>query len=332
MARNDIWIVPAQGGPARKLTQSRGPSDMARWSPDGQWVAYAGHAQGQDGSGRTSHIWVIPAEGGEAKAITETFDRSVATAPAVTGNAIAWLPDDSGLAFLALDRGNVDLMRVTLSDRQLTRLVDTERSITGFTLSSDGTKIGFIGVRPESPGEVHLRQGQQEVCLTSLNTDLFDEVRLLPAERINYRALDGLLIEGWIIKPGGFTVGQPIPAVLDIHGGPHGQYGNTFMPHAQALAGAGFLGLYTNPRGSTGYGEPFSRAVVQDLGRSRFRGPDGRCRRDRALEVGGPRANWGDRVQLRRVHDELGDNSNRPVPRRGERGMHQRSLESVWNK
>jgi dienelactone hydrolase len=116
-----------------------------------------------------------------------------------------------------------------------------------------------------NPGELHIVMQGAEARLTDLNPWLRDRYVAQP-ERHQFTAPDGWVIEGWLLKPESFDPGRLHPLVLEIHGGPHGQYGWAFFHELQVLAGMGYLVLYTNPRGSDGYGERFRREVVRDWG------------------------------------------------------------------
>ena len=109
-----------------------------------------------------------------------------------------------------------------------------------------------------------LTQGA-EARLTDLNPWLHDRYIAQP-ERHLFTAPDGWVIEGWVLKPEGLDPEKVHPLVLEVHGGPHGQYGWAFFHELQMLAGMGYVVLYVNPRGSDGYGERFRREVVRDWG------------------------------------------------------------------
>jgi dipeptidyl aminopeptidase/acylaminoacyl peptidase len=100
--------------------------------------------------------------------------------------------------------------------------------------------------------------------VTHFNEDLFKDRYAGWPEKIEFRHPDGALLEGWVIKPLGFEEGKKYPLVMEIHGGPHTTYGNVFFHEFQILTGHGFGVLYTNPRGSMGYGEDFARSIVGD--------------------------------------------------------------------
>lgn len=137
------------------------------------------------------------------------------------------------------------------------------------TWSRDGRTILFTGDE-EQDNEyntalsmdlyaVSVNGGEQRV--TSLNDGWLAEVTLVPAERLTWKVADGTEIEGWVIKPVDYQPGRNYPMILKIHGGPHSAYGNTFFQTFHVLSAAGFFVLYTNPRGSSGYGHAFQYAT-----------------------------------------------------------------------
>jgi dipeptidyl aminopeptidase/acylaminoacyl peptidase len=107
--------------------------------------------------------------------------------------------------------------------------------------------------------------GGGERPLTDWNRDWKREVALSRPERFRFERA-GMTVDAWIMKPFGFEAGKRYPLLLNVHGGPHAQYGYPFLDEFHVQAGAGYAVLYTNPRGSQGYGEAFTRAVVGDWG------------------------------------------------------------------
>jgi dipeptidyl aminopeptidase/acylaminoacyl peptidase len=95
--------------------------------------------------------------------------------------------------------------------------------------------------------------------LTHTHAAVLDEVALVAPERLSFAAPDGLEIEGWLYRPLQAAGGHPFPLILNVHGGPMGAWGNLFLFQAQTLAAAGYASLYINPRGSSGYGQAFTR-------------------------------------------------------------------------
>lgn len=107
----------------------------------------------------------------------------------------------------------------------------------------------------------NLRQPDRLTTLTHVNDDLLRGVRLAAVEQIRYPSSGGASVQGWIVKPPGFDPSRKYPLILEIHGGPHGMYGTGFNFMFQSFAANDFVVLYTNPRGSTGYGSTFGNAI-----------------------------------------------------------------------
>jgi dipeptidyl aminopeptidase/acylaminoacyl peptidase len=125
--------------------------------------------------------------------------------------------------------------------------------------------IVFCASDPKDPGELYMLIGGDEARMTDLNPWLRDRCIAEP-EQHYFTAPDGWKLEGWLLKPPGFDDNKLYPAVMEIHGGPHAQYGWSFFHELQVLAGMGYVVFYMNPRGSDGYGETFRRSVVRDWG------------------------------------------------------------------
>jgi len=119
--------------------------------------------------------------------------------------------------------------------------------------------MAYVGQDSAHPDELFVASidGTKERRITSFNDAFVKDVEPAAAERIQYRSKDATEIEGWVLKPRGYDAARSWPLVLTIHGGPHGAYGNDFSFEHQLFAANGYLVVYTNPRGSTGYGEKF---------------------------------------------------------------------------
>ena len=191
-----------------------------------------------------------------------------------------------------------------------------------------------------SPAEVYVNRGDGilQRRVTAFNDEWLTNVSLQPAERLTWTVADGTEIEGWLIKPVGYEAGRPYPMILKIHGGPHGAYGNTFFRTFHVLSNTGFFVLYTNPRGSTGYGHAFTYATKEGWGEidaeDYLRGVDAALERYPDIDparvgvsggsYGGYMTNWADRhdESLRRrrhqpVDRQLGELVRRVPTRRG---------------
>ncbi len=117
---------------------------------------------------------------------------------------------------------------------------------------------------------IHVPTGEAKQ-VTNVNRQLLDEVEVVAPEAVSYESTDGYTVHGWFMKPSGYQEGEKAPMILNIHGGPHAMYANTFFHEMQLLASQGYAVLYTNPRGSHGYGQTFVNAVRGDYGGGDYR-------------------------------------------------------------
>ena len=258
----DIWLVAAEGGPARRLTATAGPAAHPAFSPAGDTVAYVGRSA-RNASGRNIRVFTVPVAGGAPRTLTADFDRSCSP----LGVRPLWSRDGGALTFAAEDQGSLGVYRVGAGGGPVTRIVSGERVVTGFSLSRDDAAVAFVASEPDSPAEVFVAgtDGGAERRLTNVNREWTCEVALGRPERFRFERA-GMTVDAWIMKPVGFEPERRYPLLLNVHGGPHAQYGYPFFDEFQVQVGAGYGVLYTNPRGSQGYGEAFTRAVVGDWG------------------------------------------------------------------
>jgi dipeptidyl aminopeptidase/acylaminoacyl peptidase len=267
--RSDVWVVAATGGRARKLTRSRGAASFPAFSPDGRFVAFVGHENGEAASSMHSHLMVVPAAGGAApRSLSASLDRTATTTPGT--QSFAWLPGGRGVVFLVQDRGTQALYRAGLQNGSVSRVLDGDRQILQLSLTPDGERIAFVAAWSSTPPELYatsLAGRARERNLSHANDQLLRAADVGATKRLTYRAPDGVEIEAFVLYPPGYRAGKRYPLTLYIHGGPHGQHplwGFSMRP--QALAGAGHVVLMPNPRGSSGYGEAFMQACVRDWG------------------------------------------------------------------
>jgi dipeptidyl aminopeptidase/acylaminoacyl peptidase len=268
----DVWIAPAAGGESRCLTKSLGPCETPAWSPDGTEVAYYGHDNAAM-SATNTNLWVVPVAGGEPVNLTQRFDRSLThhiitdmrAHPKVGGPR--WSADGARLVVLIAEGATGQLGVVDRRRGEVRALTDARQEIFGLSVAGE---LAVIAVSdPVTPGDlwaVSLSGPLGARRLTAVNQALLDETSLSVPERFAYEGADGWPIEGWVMRPVGFAPGATYPTVLQIHGGPHGAYGEAFFHELQLLAAQGFAVVYTNPRGSQGYGQCFTAATHHDWG------------------------------------------------------------------
>lgn len=250
---SEIYAVNVGTKTIRQLTSRRGPDGEPRVSPDGRWVAYTGY-DWTDDTYITSKLYVMGLDGSNPREISGNLDRSP--------RQLTWGADSRGLYFIARNEGRSQLHYAALNGepRQLTEGTHL------LSLGSITDRGQVVGTRTsfQEPGDIvtlNVRRPQQVTQLTHVNDDILYGRRLGDVEEIWYTSLDGYRIQGWIVKPPDFDPSRSYPMILAIHGGPHGMYGVGFNFGWQNHVANGYVVLYTNPRGSAGYGSAFGNAI-----------------------------------------------------------------------
>lgn len=276
----DLYILPmqhGQGGVLQRLTRGNLACQAPSWSPDGQTIAFFASTKVRAGGHIDMYTLPSDAVDQDPQCLTAEFEGSFAdwTNTDMSDEHIlpppVWSPDGSLLYAMAVQRGTTRVYGIPRGGAGKQPLiltpgnvhvldfsVDKEmRKITA--LMEDATHVAEAYVCSiTTPGEVRR--------LTSFNDELLAELQLSTPEHMTYRGAEDWPIDGWILKPPDFDASKRYPLILEIHGGPNTQYGYGFMHEMQMLAGAGYVVLFTNPRGSLGYGREFSLAVRGEWG------------------------------------------------------------------
>ncbi len=260
---SELYIVPAAGGEIRALTDRAGPDRSPAVSPDGARIAFVSY-EDLVRTYQVSRLEVMNLDGSGREVVTRGLDRSVSSPVwSDDGRHIYFQYDDEGnsrVAFTTLD-GEVEVLGRSLGGTSYGRPYGGG----SFSVANDGT-FAFNQSRPDSPGEVAVGEPRGEVRqITSLNADLLAQKTLGEVEEIWWdSSFDGRPVQGWIVKPPGFDPGRKYPLILEIHGGPISNYGDRFSAEMQLMAAAGYVVLYSNPRGSTSYGEEFGDLLYRN--------------------------------------------------------------------
>lgn len=254
-----IFEIDIETGELTQITEGRGPHNNPQISPNGQLIAYTGYEDRFVGYQRT-RLYIINRDGSDPREIAVVLDRDVSN--------VRWESGNRGLFFQYDDRGNTRMAYTDLNGA-VTGLAENiggvsfGRPYSGgtYTVAENGRFV-FTMTGPYHPADIAV--GQHPVPgdirrLTSLNENLIKGKELGRVEEVWYPSShDGAEIHGWIIYPPDFDPGKKYPLILEIHGGPYANYGPRFTPELQLMASQGYVVLYTNPRGSTSYGEKFA--------------------------------------------------------------------------
>ena len=252
---SEIYAVSVATGDIRQLTNRRGPDGEPVPSPDGRLIAYAAGDEHND-TYRNERIYLMNRDGSSPRLISGAYDRQ--------SGGLQWAPDGSGLYFSVSREGYQSLHFVSV-DGGVSRLTEGSQLVSLESFSRDGTAVGTVASAHE-PGDIYrfpLASPNERARLTSVNDDVLHGVTLGEVEEIWYDS-DPFRIQGWIVKPPDFDPSRRYPLMLAIHGGPHGMYNGGFNFAFQEHAANGYVVLYTNPRGSTGYGTEFANAINHD--------------------------------------------------------------------
>jgi dipeptidyl aminopeptidase/acylaminoacyl peptidase len=249
---SEVYAVDAASGTVRQLTRRPGPDANPAVSPDGRRIAYTGYDKSDD-TYTASKLYVMDADGSDVRVLTPDLDRSV-------GDPI-WAEDATGVYFTVREHGTSNLYYADL--RRGVRKVTDGHHMLGVDDIRQGRAVGTRESYYE-PGDVvtfELRRPDGIRQLTHVNDDVLHDVKLGQVEEIWYGSVDDYRIQGWIIKPPDFDPSRKYPLILTIHGGPHAMYNAGFDFGWQEHAANGYVVLYVNPRGSTGYGSAFGNAI-----------------------------------------------------------------------
>lgn len=273
----DICLVPAAGGPVTRLTTEYGPNFAPSFSPDGKTIAFMGCFCGPGESfWRDGHLWKVDVQGGKPVDLTPDLPTTVGnqcisdTRDVGLGFERAiWTPDGKALFFLVSEEGSCSIYKVAAAGGKPERITPLGRELGGTSADARAGRIAFSVSDHTHPGEIavlDVAEGGEPRTLSAHNKEFLESHWVGTPEEIRVTSAPGVEIQGWILKPPGFQEGTKYPAILEIHGGPHVQYASSFFHEMQYLAGRGYVVLWTNPRGSLGYGEAHTKAIVKDWG------------------------------------------------------------------
>jgi dipeptidyl aminopeptidase/acylaminoacyl peptidase len=275
---SEIYVVPLKGGQPRALTDREGPDTNPTVSPDGRFIAYTGYDQ-TNNTYNVSKLYLMNSDGTGKRVLTADFDRTPA--------GLVWDEAGNGVYFVAEDRGSQNLWFQPWRGGQPKRLTEGAQMLNVTSVSRAGLAVGTRSA-PDAPIDVFALDLKNPSAglrqLTRVNSDVLEGRRLGQVEEVWYDSVGGVRaqgctaadsdplrpraadcattrVQGWLVKPPDFDPSKKYPLLLYIHGGPHTMYSVGFNFEFQNHAAEGYVVLYTNPRGSTGYGQAFGNAI-----------------------------------------------------------------------
>jgi len=252
----DVWVTDANGGPLTKISDHTTGDNSPRWSPDGQTIAFVSSVP-------ETHpkIWLAPSAGGAAsKLAADGLD--------LIPGALRWAEGGRALYFETGVKGTSHLYRVDLAARRAAPVTSGERTVRFADISEKTNRLAYAVNDPTHLDDLYVADlgGKNEKQLTRLNASLWKQLTMVPVERVPFKGADGWDVDGFLMKPIGWEAGRKYPMILSIHGGPAGMYGYDWYHEFQVYASRGWAVFFTNPRGSTGYGEKFERGIELNWG------------------------------------------------------------------
>lgn len=272
----DIFVLPmsedGSAGELQRITGHDAAISAIEWQADGQgFVAFAHSRVEEAALGTNLQVWAISLQG-EINKLTEGFDRSAgdwvgSDLRSSAGPVRPILSRDGSLVyFMVTNGGACQVYAVPVAGGEIKQVVGGEREVLNFGVADSG--IVFAATTPTLPNDLFAVdfEGGHERRLTEVNRDVMPELALSEPKRFEVETAPGVHVEGWVLMPHDYEQGRKYPLSLQIHGGPHTAYGDAYFHEFQVMAARGYVVLYTNPRGSQGYGQEFCDAILNDWG------------------------------------------------------------------
>ncbi|HUU14864.1 MAG TPA: S9 family peptidase [Terriglobia bacterium] len=258
---NDLYLVSAAGGEPKNTTQDNPGSDASpQYSPNGRYIAYT--SQARDGyESDLVRLRVYDRQTQTVKDVTPGFDQWV--------DGFAWAPDNDTIYFTAPERGREPIFKTSVNNPKVVKVA--EGSMSDLQVMPGGIALVFTRSSLTQPAEVYrllLNSGAVPMQLTHANNGLLGELDMNPVEDVTTQGALGAEIHSLLVKPPGFDPNRKYPAIFLVHGGPQGDWSDSwgYRWNAQMFAAPGYVVMMTNFHGSTSYGQAFVEEISGDWG------------------------------------------------------------------
>lgn len=256
-------IAPVPGQQPRLLTTFEGEAGDSEWAsgpvwkPDGKEIAFVAAGDPKLIYYATHHLAIVPAAGGTARIVTGKLDRNIVQP--------RWSADGGSIYFLLEDNRNQHLVKMQLGSGRIDKVLDGRRETSGYDIGPK-QRVVIADSTVDRPDEIYALERNERRALSKQNDVWLSDVALGAVQETAFKSKDGTDIHGFIVTPPGYVTGKRYPTLLWIHGGPVSQFANSFMPAWQIFAANGYVVVGANPRGSSGRGEGFAKAIYADWG------------------------------------------------------------------
>lgn len=250
---SEVYAVNLANGTMTALTDRKGPDTNPTVSPDGKWIAYTGYDD-QNYTSHLSNLYLMDASGGSKRVWAAQLNNSP--------SGVIWAPDTTGVYFALSELGSTSIYFQPLNGERR-KIIGGTQTLSGLSIANNG-EAATVRSTPLEPGYLatfDVAHPSAVKKLVDVNADLLEGRALGQVDELWFESKDGLKVQGWLVKPVNFEAGKKYPMVLWIHGGPWAMYDVGFNWSYQNFAGLGYAVLYTNPRGSTGYGQDFVNGI-----------------------------------------------------------------------
>jgi len=269
---SDLYSVPAAGGAITRVASIEGTIGDYAFSPDGTRLAFIGTLAGTPiRSYSQSDLWVMDLPAGAPRNLTASYDFDIdgglgGDQRAPRGGAPSgpvWSGDGRAVHVKVGEQGDAVLKRIDAATGKVEAVTAGRHDLMAYTADAEGQRFAAVLSSQTVLGDLHVVDASTGATkqLSTFNDPLFGQLTLSEPEEFWYTSFDGRRIQGWILKPPSFDASRKYPLILEIHGGPHSAYGNTFTHEFQWMAAKGYVVLFTNPRGSSNYGQEFGNII-----------------------------------------------------------------------
>ena len=273
---DELFSVPAAGGTMTKVASLDGAIGSIAISPDGKRIAFTGNENGKPVRFYDERdIYVMDAAPGSKPVnLSANYDYDVEGGltgdqhppRAGNGGGIIWSGDSQSVIVVTTENGRANLRRFPVSGGASSAVTTGDQEVVSYAADAKGSKFVTLISTPVNIGDLFIVDASRVPLpasrqITRVNDALFSTLDIPSPEEIAYNSFDGKRIQGWILKPPGFSASRKYPMILQIHGGPNAAYGYTFTHEFDWMAAKGYVVLYVNPRGSTSYGQAFANII-----------------------------------------------------------------------